>query len=352
MKSTSKIFIALLSLVLVFSLAACGGNQEGTTTKTDETSTTTDNKGEEAKEVTTFRIGHTLADNSHYQVGLENFTKLVDEKSEGRLKIEIFPNGSLGGERDMVESLQVGTLDMVLSSTGPLGGFVPQLNVVDLPFLFDNRDHAYAVLDGEIGQELLGNLNGSKLVGLAWWENGYRNISNSKQPIVNPEDLQGLKIRTMENEVHMASFRAMGADPTPMSFTELFTALQQGVVDGQENPIPIIYTSRFYEVQDHVSLTGHFYSPSVLLISESRFNALDEDLQQVLTEAAIEGAQYERQVVKDMDAEYVQELKDLGTNIVEDVNVDAFREAVKPVYETFEDQFGKDLIEKIQTTSY
>lgn len=339
MKSLSKKVLGAATALSLSVLVACGGGNQ----QADSTG------GEAASgEAKTLQVGITLAEDSHYYKGLEHFADLVEEKSEGELAIEIFPNGSLGGERDMVESLQVGSLDMVLTSTGPLGGFAPEINVVDLPFLFENREHAYKVLDGEIGQDLLSGLEDQSLKGLAWWENGFRHITNSQHPIEKPEDLKGLKIRTMENNVHMDSFKAMGADPTPMSFTELFTALQQGVVDGQENPVPIISTSRFYEVQDYLTLTGHFYSPAALLVSSQVFDGLSEDQQKALQEAASEGAEYEREIVAEMEDEMIADLKDQGMKIVEDVDKKAFQKATTSVYDQYSDQVGEDLIKQIQ----
>ncbi|MGM0876800.1 MAG: TRAP transporter substrate-binding protein [Bacillota bacterium] len=339
MKSLTKKVLGVVSALSLSVLVACGGAEQQAK-QTEDTGAAVGAK--------TLQVGITLAEDSHYYKGLEHFAELVEEKSNGELTVEIFPNGSLGGERDMVESLQVGTLDMVLTSTGPLGGFAPEINVVDLPFLFESREHAYNVLDGEVGQTLLANLEGESLKGLAWWENGFRHVTNSKQPIEKPEDLKGFKIRTMENNVHMDSFKALGADPTPMSFTELFTALQQGVVDGQENPVPIISTSRFHEVQDHLTLTGHFYSPAALLVSTQVFDSLTEEQKKALQEAASEGAEYERQIVADMEKEMIADLKEQGMQIVENVDKKAFQEATKSVYEQYEDQVGADLIKEIQ----
>ncbi|WP_270181155.1 TRAP transporter substrate-binding protein [Alkalihalobacillus sp. CinArs1] len=338
MKNIKKKVLGAVSVLSLGALVACGGTDQEASSNGEAASNDTK----------TLQVGITLAEDSHYYKGLEHFGELVEEKSDGELAIEIFPNGSLGGERDMVESLQVGSLDMVLSSTGPLGGFAPEINVVDLPFLFESREHAYKVLDGEIGQSLLTNLEDQSLKGLAWWENGFRHVTNSERAIEKPEDLEGLKIRTMENNVHQDSFKALGADPTPMSFTELFTALQQGVVDGQENPVPIISTSRFYEVQDHLTLTGHFYSPAALLVSSQVFDGLTEDQQKALQEAAVEGAEYERELVAEMEQEMISGLKDEGMNVVEEVDKKAFQKATESVYETYADQVGEDLIKKIQ----
>ncbi|UFJ41407.1 TRAP transporter substrate-binding protein [Brevibacillus humidisoli] len=342
-----KKFVSTLILSTMLIVSACGGGG-------GETAPATDNgggQGGQAAESVTLKVGHTLADTSHYQKGLEKFKELVAEKTNNAVNIEIFPNGSLGGERDMVEGLNVGSVDMVLTSTGPMSGFVPEVTVVDLPFLFRDAEHAHKVLDGEIGQQLLQKVDdtlGVKTLG--WWENGFRNITNSKKPITKPEDLQGLKIRTMENDIHMDSFNTLGAQPTPMAFTELFTALQQGVIDGEENPVPIIMTSRFYEVQKYLTMTRHFYSPSLLMISKSKFDGLTPEQQQALQEAATEAAKYERQVVADMDKEYISQLKEKGMEIVENPDIEPFVKAVQPVYEKYQDQFGKELIDSIRNT--
>ncbi|MFC5713181.1 TRAP transporter substrate-binding protein [Thalassorhabdus alkalitolerans] len=324
------------------SLSACGGNGDDGNT---EASGDGNGNGEETY---TLAIGHTLADTSHYQEALLEFQDMIEERSDGRIEVELFPDSALGGERDMIESVQLGNQEMVLTSTGPMSGFAEEVTVVDLPFLFRDHDHAHGVLDGEIGQELLEKLEPTGLIGLAWWENGFRHVTNSDGPVETPEDLAGLSLRTMENDIHMDAFRAMDADPTPMAFGELFTALQQGVVDGQENPIPVIQTSRFYEVQDYLSLTGHVYNPSILVISEEVYNSMPEDLQEILREVAQEGAELEREIVQRMEEEYIESLKDEGMEVIEDVDLEPFIDAVQPVYEKYSDVFGEDLIESIQ----
>ncbi|MPM85340.1 Solute-binding protein [bioreactor metagenome] len=243
----------------------------------------------------------------------------------------------------------MGTIDMVVSSTGPMGGFEPKMLVVDLPFLFRDREHAYKVLDGEIGKELLSTLPSKGIVGLAFWENGFRHITNSKKPINGPEDIKGLKIRTMENQVHMDSFKELGADPTPMAWSEVFTALQQKVIDGQENPIPIIYTQKIYEVQKNLALTEHFYSPSLLLMSKSKLDSLDADTQRILADTALEVAAYERGLIKEMEDKQIDELKGFGVEVTTPDKA-KLQEAVAPVYKKYESQFSKELIDKIINT--
>jgi len=199
----------------------------------------------------------------------------------------------------MVEGLQLGTIDLVVTSTGPLGGFVSKMFVVDLPFLFRDREHAYKVLDGPIGRELMDAFSAKGIKGLAFWENGFRQITNNVRPIEKPEDLKGIKLRTMENKVHLAAFRAFGASPTPMAWSEVYTALQQKTIDGQENPVAIIYHQKLVEVQKYLALTRHFYSPTPLLMSLKAFNALPQDTQKIMADTALECATYERNLLRD-----------------------------------------------------
>ena len=202
------------------------------------------------------KLGHAVAPEHPYHLGAVRYSELVAQRTKNKVKIDVYPSTQLGNERDMVEGLQLGTIDLVVTSTGPLGGFVPRIFVVDLPFLFRDREHAYKVLDGSIGRELLDAFSAKGIRGLAFWENGFRQMTNSVRPIEKPEDLKGIKIRTMENKVHLSAFRAFGASPTPMAWSEVYTALQQKTIDAQENPIAIIYFQKIYEVQKYLGLDG------------------------------------------------------------------------------------------------
>jgi len=295
------------------------------------------------------RAGHAVNEEHAYHRGLEKFKSLVEDQTGGAVKIEIYPNASLGDERDMVEGLQLGTVDIVLSSTGPLGNFVPQMNVVDLPFLFRDKDHAYKVLDGEIGQELLQKFEPEGIIGLAFWENGFRHVTNSKRPINTPEDMEGLKLRTMKNRVHVAAFKELGVDATPMAWSEVFTSLQQGTIDGQENPVAIIYSHHLYEVQEYLALTGHVYSPAVLMIAENKMQSLTEAQQEAIREAAVEAGIYERNLISESEKEQIENLEREGMKITRPER-EKFMEATVGVYKDFEKEFGPELIQKILET--
>jgi tripartite ATP-independent transporter DctP family solute receptor len=220
-----------------------------------------------------------------------------------------------------------------------------------MPFLFESREHAYKVLDGEVGQELLKGMENVGIVGLAWGENGFRHITNAKHPVNKPEDLKGLKIRTQENPIHLDAFNALGAKPTPMAWTEGLTALQQGVVDAQENPIVVADTYKLYEAnQKYMTLTGHLYSPAVIMFSKSVWDTLPAEYQDILKEESKKAGDQIRDLITKSDEESLKVLKEQGMEIVEEVDVAPFREAIQPVYEKYESEFGKEKLDAILNT--
>ncbi|MEH0070006.1 TRAP transporter substrate-binding protein [Pannonibacter sp. Pt2-lr] len=300
----------------------------------------------QAQEVIT--VAHAISAQSHYGAGARAFIAKLEELSGGKYTGKEAPAGTLGGERDMIEGLQIGSIDVVITSSGPLGNFVPEVYALDLPFLFRDYAHARKTLDGEVGQELLAKISENNLVGLAWSENGFRHITNSKNAIAGPDDLKGLKVRTMENKVHMKAFTDMGAAPTPMAFPEVFAALQQGVVDGQENPIPVITASKFWEVQKHISLTGHVYSPAIVLASPIRMDALSEEERGWFMEAAKASVAATRAEVDKQEREGVQLMKDNGMEVTMTVDKEAFAKIAEPSYEIYTSQYGPEMIERIR----
>lgn len=301
-----------------------------------------------AQAQTVLKIGHVLAKGSHYDVGANKFCEEIEKGTAGRYKCQVFPASALGGEREEIEAVQLGTQDLVLTSTGPVGNFVPEIKIVDVPFLFRDYDHARKVLDGKIGQDMLTKFQAHGLVALAWSENGFRHMTNNKRPIVNASDAAGLKMRTMENKVHMEGYRTFGILPTPMAFPEVFGALQQGVVDGQENPIPVILASKFSQVQKHLSLTGHVYSPALLLTSPRVWNKLSDADKAVFTSAAKASVVATRKKVNDDEANGIAQLEKDGMQVVKQVNGASFRDATKPAYANYAKEFGADKIAAIQ----
>lgn len=294
-------------------------------------------------------LGHTLSSTSHYSVGAKAFKAALEELSDGAFVVNEYASGSLGGEREMIEGLQIGTVDVVITSTGPLGNFVPETYVLDLPFLFDSYDQARCVLDSELGGELLEKMDDHDLVGLAWSENGFRHLTNSRREVTGPGDAEGLRVRTMENEVHQEAFRQLGARPTPMAFPELFTALQQGTVDGQENPITVIVATNFWEVQDHLSLTGHVYSPAAVLGSPVLLDGLSDEERAWFHEAARASAEATRAEVSRLEEEGVALLQERGMTVHTDIDIGPFQAAVEPAYGIFTSQHGGEMLERIRS---
>lgn len=331
-----KFLAIMLSLLLVTSvgLVGCSGSEEDTT-------------GEKKPRV--IRAGIGLNDKHPQYLGLLKFKEIVEKETNGAIVVETYHSGQLGDDRTMMEALQLGTQEVTIPSTAPIANFVPEFAILDFPFLIPNEEVADEILDGEIGQELLAKLPEKGMIGLAYWENGFRDLTNSKREVKTVEDMKGLKIRTMENEVHLAAFRALGANPTPMAFTELFTAMQQGTVDGQENPVSTIYLQKFYEVQDYTTLTHHVYSAWVFMISEKFWNESTPEEQEILRNAAIEAGKYERELNRKANQEYIEALKAEGM-IVTEISPEEHQkmvDIVRPALKQFETKIGEDLVQRM-----
>lgn len=354
MKKSAKLLSAVMAGAMVLSMAGCGSssNSTETTAAAAETTAAADSSAAESKEATSntdatvIKLGTTVNEQDSFQVCAEKFAELVKERTNGAYEIEIHPNGALGDERTMLESMQMGTLDMGIITSGPFVNFSSAMGVLDMPFLFANNEEAYKVLDGEIGKELLGTLEDADLKGLAYAERGFRNITNSKKPITNAADVAGLKLRVMENDVYTATFKALDVNAVPMAWSDALTALQQGTIDGEENPINVIYSYKLWESQKYVTLDRHSYSTAIITMSNDLFKSLPEDVQKIFEESAQEAAEYERQWVADQEADQLQEIKDHGMEVVENPDVDSFRAAVQSVYDAYPDY--ADYIKRIQ----
>jgi tripartite ATP-independent transporter DctP family solute receptor len=305
-----------------------------------------------AQAKTTLKLATVTPDHHAYTRGAQEFARLVEEGTNGEVVIKVYGGGQLGkGERELLEGLQLGTIDLAVTATGPVSNFSEDMGVVDLPFLFTSNEHVDKVLDGPIGRSLLDGLEKANIKGLAFFENGFRNFTNSKRSLTKPEDFKGLKFRTMENPVHLASVRQLGAQAVPMSWGEVYTSLQTGVIDGQENPVAIVYAFKLSEVQKYLSLTGHFYSPAPLSMSLKKFNALKPEHQQAVLDAALKAAAYERKLIRDNEAKQLEALKEQGM-VVSEVDKAAFVEAMAPVYDQFGQKYPgwQKVLEQIRAT--
>lgn len=296
---------------------------------------------------TTLQLGTTVNEQDSFQVAAEKFAELVAERTGGEYKIEIYPNGTLGDESTMLDSMTMGMLDMGIITSGPFVNFSQMMGVLDMPYLFANNEEAYAVLDGEIGRELLATLEDAGLKGLAYAERGFRNVTNSVRPVTSAADLSGLKLRVMENEVYTATFKALGVNAVPMAWAEALTAMQQGTIEGEENPINVIHSYGLWDYgQKYVTLDRHSYSTAIITMSLDVFNTLDEATQQIFMDAAQEAAEYERAWVAEQEAGQLETILSHGVEVVTDPDMDSFRAAVQPVYDAYP-QYA-DYIARIQ----
>jgi tripartite ATP-independent transporter DctP family solute receptor len=302
-----------------------------------------------AEAQTALRFADTLAASDTHNEAARRMADIVKEKSGGKLTISVHPAGELGNDNAILEGVRLGTIDIALTGNPFFTAFAPRLNAMDLPYLFRDADHAHKVMDGPVGQDLLKDLEKNRMKGLAFWEIGFRHVTTSNRSVRAPDDLKGVKIRTTPNPAHVEAFRLLGANPVPMPFTELYLALQTGTVDGQENPITNIYANRMYEVQKHLSLTGHAYTASIVAMNLAKFNALPQDQQKLLLEAAHEAALFQRGLNAKREGEDLQKIRAAGLEVIEDVDVAAFRKAVAaPVAKTYADKFGKDILDRIE----
>jgi len=325
---------------------ASSGTGSGTSASSGSSAPSAPSGGQEPK---VMKFGLVTGKEHPLSVGALKFKEIVEQETGGSIEVQVFTDGQLGGDRDMMEGLQLGTLQATNVSTGPIAAFVNTFNVFDLPFLFKDYDTAYRVLDGPVGEELLAQLPEIGLIGLGYWENGFRQLTNSKREVKSVEDVKGLKIRTIENPLHMDAWNQLGAIATPMAVTELFTALQQGVVDGQENPYANIKSNRFYEAQKYLTNTNHIYSASVMLVSKVFWDSLTSEEQEILRKASEEVKVFQRQYSQQANEEALQFLKDNGL-IVTDLTPEAhagFVEALMPIYDKYKPEIGEDLVNRV-----
>ncbi|MFC0560664.1 TRAP transporter substrate-binding protein [Halalkalibacter alkalisediminis] len=339
----------LMSTLLV--LGACGGGNGGSS-NSNPASGDAEAPVAETVEAKIMKLAVATPDERSLTKGLVKFGESIEEQTGGSIDVEIYSNGSLGGDREVLEGIQLGTIQGTTVSTGPIAQFSSRFNVFDLPFLFPNTDIAYEILDGPVGEELLGDLPEQGMIGLGYWENGFRHLTNDVKEVKTVDDIKGLKIRTLENNLHMDMWRELGANPTPIAYTELFAALQQRVVDGQENPVGNITTAKFYEVQKYLTKTGHIYNASPLLISKSFWDSLTDEEKEVVKKAAEEAKIYQRELNQQEDADATAQLIELGMTITELSSEEQAKmfELAQPVYGKYSAEIGEDFVNKLLET--
>ncbi len=323
MKRKSLILFLVLVLALVFTVTTVG-------------------KGKEI----VLKLGYSSPTTNPWHICAEQLAEYVKKNTNGRVRIDLFPAEMLGSDKQMAEMIKMGTLDMHIAPQGVVANYEPKLAVLELPFLFDSNEKVAQLLDGPIGDELAKDLPKKGIRVLAYWENGLRQTTNNVRPIEQPTDLKGMKIRTPDNKMTISIFKALGANPAPLAYSELYMALSQGVFDGQENPVVNIHASKLYEVQKYLSITNHKYEGKPFTVSEKAWKKLPKDVQQVLTEGTQLYAVENRRLFAEQDGKLLADLVAKGIK-VNRPNLAPFREATKSVYAEWENVFGKDLITRV-----
>lgn len=330
------IFILVVSLVL-FSFAACGSKEEEADSSADEP--------------VILKVGSTVQDDSACGLALnEYFKPYIEEKSNGKIIVEVYNNGVLGGDRQLFEALQINTVQASAGPLSVLANFDDKFGAADLPYLFNNKEDAYAALDGEFGDLMKKDLPKEGMRALAYFENAFRNLSNSQKPIESLDDLNGLKIRVMESPVHIATFKALGANPTPMAFNELYTALQQGTVDGQDNGIVLTYTTKLYEAQKYYTISQQCYAACSVVVSEKFWQNLTPELQKVVEDGSYYFAENQRRLNTEMEEEYLNKMKEAGLEVNElsESAVEEFKAATQPVWDEMAPAIGEEMMEAVR----
>jgi len=295
------------------------------------------------------KLAHVVNEQDSFHLAATKFKELAEKYTNGEVKVTIYPNAVLGDERTLLERMKMGIVDAAIITNGPFINFVPKFGAIDLPFLFRDPEHAYAVLDGPIGDQLFAEAEKQGWKGLAWAERGFRNLTNSKHPVNSPADMKGLKIRLMQNPIYVDSFKALGANAVPMAWTEALTALQQGTIDGQENPLNVIVSFKLYDSQKFMTITRHAYAPAPLIMSMVTWKKLSASQQAAVMKAAKEAAQFERDFNNANEAQWMKDLAAKGMKIATP-DLKPFLAAVQPVYKQYAAQFGQDFIDAILAT--
>ena len=337
-----KLLALMMVAILALSLAACGG---GSSESADSSES-----GEFAGGQTfTIKIGHSDTTTNLIHVSLENFKAYVEEQSGGAVTVDIYAAEQLGSNSEMAEMIEMGSLDAMMMPQGQEASLAPKINTLGLPFLFSDYDSVYKVLDSEIGEELVADLADHNMIQLAYWENGLRQTTNSKRPINSAADFKGLKIRTPEDAMTIAIFTALGASPSPLAFSELYLALQQGTFDGQENPVSNIYANNFQDVQGYLAMTNHKYECKNMIFSLTSWNKYPEDVQNLLLEAAkIYGDEHRKAIVDSQD-QMLKELEEAGMEVTYPDTAE-LQAATASVYDDFyaENDWAEDLVTRIK----
>ncbi|SKC89349.1 TRAP transporter substrate-binding protein [Maledivibacter halophilus] len=325
-KMKKSILAIVLMIVMILPLAACGNKDASS-----------ENSGTQKDEIYELKFAHVVRPTTPKGAAAEEFKKIIEERSEGRIKVTIYPDSQMGADQEINEQILSGTLDMNAPFFSTLTSFVEEFELFDLPYLFNSSEEAYAALEGEVGQKLNSYLEEKGLVSLGYWTGGFKQLTNSSRPIKSVADLDGLKIRVSQSPLLVSQFRAINAGGISVPFSDLYSALQTKTVDGQENPFANIASKKFYEVQDYMTISNHGFMGYAFIMSKKKFDSMPEDLQELTKEVAREVMKWEWDKTAQKDAEYLQEIKDAGMIIDEfgEKEKTEFKEATKATYDEF-----------------
>lgn len=294
---------------------------------------------------TIIKVGHGAAEAFHMHRALLKFEELVEAGSNGEIDVQIFPSSQMGPDRELIEGVQTGVLEMAIPPSSFFAGWDPAFAVIELPYMYASKEIAFDVLDGDAGEAMLARVENQGLVGLGWLELGVRNVTNNVRPVATPEDLEGVKLRTMKVPAHVATFETLGANPTPMNFGEVYSALQQGVIDGQENPLAIITSQRFYEVQKYLSTTGHLFAVYMPVMSQFFFESLSPEHQQLVKDSMAKARAYQAELIAAEDAEQLEQIRTAGVEVLELTaeQRQAFADKTESVRLQYRDEVGAEV---------
>ena len=298
---------------------------------------------------TTLRFATLQGQGQPSYAGAEKLEELVEERTNGEIEVEVFGDGQLGTEQESLEGVQFGTIEMFMGSTGSVGRFLPKLEAFAHPYVWRDLDHMLTVVRGEIGDELTQELvenTGIRILDMGWLF-GRRHLTTRATPVKTPDDMSDLKIRVQPTEIYLATIEAMGGNPTPMDFKEVYTSLQTGVIDGQENPVNVIATRALYEVQDYLTLTGHITQNQTVVINDGVFQSLSPEHQEILLTAVRDAGDYQNELLEQRESEQLEEIEKSGMEVIEP-DVEAFRQATADVHERFADEWGEGFFERIK----
>lgn len=339
-RSKKFVLLTVCLIVLVLSLSGCG--QKGS-----ESDQNSDKQGEVAQEPIVLKLAENQPEDYPTTIGDKEMARIVEEKTNGRIKIEVYAGGQLGDEKSVIEAIQMGGLDFARVNAQPLSDFAKTLRVLSLPYLFENEDHLWKVLNGPIGEEILDTLEDSDMIGLTYYDSGTRNFYNSKREVKTPADMKGLKIRVQQSELMVGLVEALGASATPMPYGEVYSAIQTGVIHGAENNWPSYDSSSHYEVAKYFTLDQHTMTPEVVIASKATWDKLSDEDKAIIKEAARASQDVQRKAWKEYEEKSIAKVKANGNIITEVEDFKPWQDAVAPLYEKFGADY-KDLIEKIK----